>query len=200
MIPKTLKIELNNINRIKIGAIYLIIKINSFSRLNSDELLISSIILSSFRIYPANKHVHSATIGINILFDRKSKNSKNNIFSGFIFDKIPNPRVDGNATIILKTTTMRIDLKRVVLNRSDKIDTIVSIIEIDDVIAANKTNTKKRVPIKFPIGICENRYGIVSNIKPGPALIPWAFPLIAYIVGITIIPAKKAMPVSKNSI
>ena len=157
MIPKQLRIDVIKINSTQIGAMYLIIITYNFSRLNLEDCFISSVTTWGFRMYPTRTHMQKATIGINTLFARKSKNSKNDMFNGFICDQIPNPSVDGKATIILNSVTKIVPNKREVLNLSLTIETIVSIIEIEEVIAANKTSKKNNVPTSYPIGIWLNK-------------------------------------------
>ena len=79
-------------------------------------------------------------------------------------------------------------------------ETIASITEIEDVIAATATIIKKTAPIKSPsVPIELNTFGKFAKINPGPADIP-SFPAKAYTAGIIIRPARKAIAVSKISI
>lgn len=71
----------------------------------------------------------------------------------------------------------------------------------EEVKAANNTGIKNTVPITPPIGIPLNTFGKVMNINPGPALsADLSPPENAKTPGITMSPARKAMPVSNSSI
>ena len=87
------------------------------------------------------------------------------------------------------------------LNLSINMETTVSISEIEDVSAAKSTRTKKTVPIMLPPAMLSKTLGRVTNIRPGP--LPKALsspPENEKTAGITIRPAKNAIPVSKSSI
>ena len=80
-------------------------------------------------------------------------------------------------------------------------ETTVSIREIEEVSAANRTSRKKALPINPPNGMLANTFGSVINIKLGPALnCAWSPPEKTKTAGTIIRPAKKAIPVSKISI
>ena len=117
--------------------------------------------------------------------------------------QIPLPSDDGIPKSTEPTNTkIQVNL-RPQPNLSLKIETTVSIREIDDVSAAKSTSKKNATPTKVPAipGIESNTCGRVMNIRPGPAPRFSGCPFEkAYTAGITIIPAKKAIPVSKNSI
>ena len=83
------------------------------------------------------------------------------------------------------------------LNLSIKIDTTVSISEMDEVRAARSTMKKNRTPIKVPPNMVSKIPGSVSNIRPGP--LDSIFPL-TNAAGTIINPARKATPVSNSSI
>ena len=115
--------------------------------------------------------------------------------------KVPYPRAESVPKIIepIKTISKVLFLESPVL--SFTIETTVSISEIEEVRAANRTNTKNKVPITVPPVILSNTLGSVTNISPGP--LPKALsspPEKAKTAGIIIRPAKKAIPVSKISI
>lgn len=81
----------------KIGAIYFIITLNSFSFLNAELNLISSAIAFGLMTYPTKHTVRNATIGIRILLLMKSKKSRKLIPIGCTELSAPNPRDDGSA-------------------------------------------------------------------------------------------------------
>ena len=86
-------------------------------------------------------------------------------------------------------------------NFSHKIETIVSISDIEDVRAASKTKIKNTAPIIFPPDIEAKTFGSVINISFGPALRASLFPPEnAKTAGIIIIPEIKATAVSNSSI
>ena len=115
--------------------------------------------------------------------------------------KTPKPRQGKTpiATAQMKTINVALCLDQPSL--SLKIETIVSISEIADVNAANKTNMKNTVPITLPKGMLSKTLGNVTNISDGPfpraALSP---PEKANTAGIIVNPARNAIAVSKISI
>ena len=71
---------------------------------------------------------------------------------------------------IMPASTIRQVVRRFQWNLSWKIETTVSIREMEDVSAAKSTSRKKTVPITPPIGMLLNTFGRVMNIRLGPAL------------------------------
>ena len=55
------------------------------------------------------------------------------------------------------------------LNLSIKMETIVSIKEMEEVTAAKNTRIKNTVPSTVPRGMLANTFGRVMNISPAPA-------------------------------
>lgn len=144
---------------------------NSFSPLNVPSVTFtSSATTSGFNINPTSTQVKNAAIGIITLLLIKSNESRMDMFRNVICPQIPNPSDEGipiiNAIIVIK---IHANL-RLQLNLSLKMDTIVSIKEIDEVSAAKNTNIKNAVPTKLPIGMLLNTFGNVTNINPGPVL------------------------------
>ena len=85
------------------------------------------------------------------------------------------------------------------LNLSIKMETIVSIKEMEEVTAAKNTRIKNTVPSTVPRGMLANTFGRVMNISPAPAFKADSSPPEKINTDGTIInPAKKANPVSKN--
>ena len=75
---------------------------------------------------------------------------------------------------------------REILNKSIKLDTTASRIEMQLVSAANATMIKNSAPIKFPMPpICWKTFGIATNIRPGPALSRPSCPIKINTVGIS---------------
>ncbi len=90
--------------------------------------------------------------------------------------------------------------RRVIPVWSMRLETNASRIETEDVSAANRTITKKTIPINVPIPpMAPNTFGSVTNIRLGPADMP-SVPRNAYTVGTIIIPARNATSESKISI
>ena len=148
-----------------------------------------------------NIQVKNATIGIIILLLIKSKKSKNCKPKILTSAHIPLPSEEGSPKAKLNKNTIKQVILRFHLNLSQTMDTMVSIKEIDEVNAANKTKTKKTQPTISPNGILLNTFGKVTNIRPGPAFnADWSPPEKAKTEGIIIRPAKNAIPVSKISI
>ena len=103
-------------------------------------------------------------------------------------------------TISAYMVTIMVPLFLEILNLSIILDTMASIIDTEDVSAANETITKNKSPIKFPIFPIEpNTLGRDTNISPGPPDIP-SFPINTYTAGTIISPARNATAVSNISI
>ena len=83
IIPSTSSTDDASINKINIGAIYLIITVKSVRFLALAEISISSVIVLTLTTYPIKIQVKNATIGISTLFEIKSKKSKNCILNIF---------------------------------------------------------------------------------------------------------------------
>ena len=78
--------------------------------------------------------------------------------------------------------------------------TRVSMMEMQEVSAAKATMMKNTRPIREPARpMASNTLGRDTNIRLGPEAIP-SVPENTNTAGMIIIPAKKATPVSKNSI
>ena len=132
----------------------MIITLNIFSPLNVPSVtLTSSATNFGLRMKPTMIHVKIARIGIITLFEMKSKKSRLLIPSGAIPEQIPCHNDDGipNTNVKIVTAIQAFFLPQPVLSR--RIETIVSIKEIEEVRAAKNTNTKKAVPRNPPIGI-----------------------------------------------
>ena len=131
----------------------------------------------------------------------KSMISRMVIFLQEIWLSTPNPREEGIPRINAPIATPTQVVRRFRWNLSIKIETIVSINEIEEVNAANNTSRKKTNPIRFPAFMLSNTFGSVTNIKLGPAFKLEVSPFEnANTAGIIINPAKNAIPVSKISI
>ena len=79
-------------------------------------------------------------------------------------------------------------------------ETADSVNAIAEVNAANNTSTKNRIPITVPIPILAKIFGMVINIRDGPALsVLWSPPEKANTAGIIIRLAMIAIAVSKIS-
>ena len=113
----------------------------------------------------------------------------------------PKPREEGTPRIRHSTNTNRQVFFRPQPNLSTKIDTMVSIKEMEEVRAANSTSTKNTAPIISPPTMLSKTLGRVTNIRPGP--LPRAAsspPENTKTAGMIIRPARNAIPVSKISI
>lgn len=186
-----------------IGAIHLIITVNNFSLLNcpSDDLTSSEITFGP-TTNPIRIHVSSATIGMITLLLIKSKVSRIDMFPKNVMSlHALKPNADGIPIAKQKIVTT-IHVKVLFQwNLSQRIETIVSINEIEEVSAAKNTNMKKSVPIAPPNAMLLNTFGNVMNIRLGPACKFSAVPPEnANTPGTTISPAMNAIPVSKISI
>ena len=85
-------------------------------------------------------------------------------------------------------------------NLSISPDTIASMTDTDDVIAANVTMMKNSAPMTVPtLPMALNTFGRDMNISPGPADIP-SVPENTYTAGTIIRPARNATAVSNISI
>ena len=136
-----------------------------------------------------------------MLLLRKSNASRIDKLRNVMSLQIPNPKEDGIPIInAITVTIIQVNL-RLQWNLSLKIETIVSISEMEEVSAAKNTRIKKRVPIAPPIGMLLNTFGSITNISPGPcpncSAVP---PEKANTAGMIISPAINAIPVSKTSI
>ena len=121
--------------------------------------------------------------------------------SGVIPFHIPKPSEEGIPIAIQYIVTITVVLRLFHLNLSIRIDTIVSIKEMELVSAAKNTRIKKAPPMICPPVMVSNTFGSVMNISPGPAPIADSSPPEnTYTAGMIIIPARKATRVSKNSI
>ena len=147
----------------------MIITINSFSPLNVlSELFTSSITAFGLMTNPTKIQVKNARIGISTLLLIKSKVSKIEKLRNVISLQTPNPKEEGIPIInAIAVTTRQVNL-RLQWNLSLKIETIVSISEMEDVNAAKNTKIKNSVPIAPPIGMLLNTFGSIINISPGP--------------------------------
>ena len=194
--------ELKRIAIRQIGAIHFIIIVKSVLLLNlAPSAQASSKIVFGLMKKPTKIQVIRATIGISTLLLMKSHASRMDMPSGLMKSQTPKPREDGIPINITYTKTMIQVILRPHLNLSIKIETIVSISEIEEVNAAKKTSRKKMAPRISPIGILLNTFGRVMNIREGPAFKFSKFPSEKMKTEGTIIrPAKNAKPVSKNSI
>ena len=84
--------------------------------------------------------------------------------------------------------------------RSIILDTIASMTDTEDVIAAKAVIRKKTAPTMIPnVPMASNTFGRETNIRPGPFPIP-SMPEKTYTAGMIIIPANIATTVSKISI
>ena len=88
--------------------------------------------------------------------------------SNFINPKGPFPRDEGTPKTIHNKSTIRQENFLLHLNLSWKIETIVSISEIEDVSAAKRTRMKNATPTIEPPFMDSNTLGSVTNIRPGP--------------------------------
>ena len=92
------------------------------------------------------------------------------------------------------------DLLLLHFSSSWKVETALSAKAIAEVSAAKKTKAKKRIPTTRPKPMLAKIFGIVINIREGPAFNTEGSPLEkAKTAGIIISPAKTAMAVSKTS-
>ena len=129
--------ELTRIAIKQIGAIHLIITTNNFSPLNvPSELFTSSITTFGLMTNPTKIQVKNARIGINMLLLRKSNASRIDKLRNVMSLQIPNPKEDGIPIInAITVTIIQVNL-RLQWNLSLKIETIVSISEMEEVSAA----------------------------------------------------------------
>ena len=104
--------------------------------------------------YPTKMQVRNATIGIRTLLLIKSKKSKMDIPNGLMKSQAPNPREDGIPMSTMPINTIRQVMRRFQWNLSCKIETTVSIREMEEVRAANNTNKKNAEPITPPSAYC----------------------------------------------
>ena len=89
------------------GAIYLITKLNSFLRLNSDEISTSAANLPRPTARSMSIQVASAAIGISTEFYRKSKKSRNDIPKIVIDPRILKPNADSEpSTSVIKSISI----------------------------------------------------------------------------------------------
>lgn len=103
-----------------------------------------------------------------MLLLRKSNASRIDKLRNVMSLQIPNPKEDGIPIInAITVTIIQVNL-RLQWNLSLKIETIVSISEMEEVSAAKNTKIKKSVPIARPIGMLLNTLGSIINISPGP--------------------------------
>lgn len=99
-----------------------------------------------------------------------------------------------------RTAMIRLIWRRDLWNSSMQLATSVSMMEIQEVRAANATMMKKTRPISAPARpIALNTFGRDTNIRLGPEAMP-SVPENTNTAGMIISPARNATPVSKNSI
>ena len=85
-------------------------------------------------------------------------------------------------------------------NSSENVETALSVRAIALVTAANNTSAKNRIPMILPKPMLAKIFGIVINIRDGPALsVLWSPPEKANTAGIIIRLAMMAIAVSKIS-
>ena len=114
---------------------------------------------------------------------------------------MPKPSEDGIPAISTKTMVDTVAKSRFQPSLSIRIETMVSISEMEEVSAANSTRKKNRPPMNCPPGIDRKTFGRVMNIRPAPApMADSSPPENTNTAGIIIRPARNAISVSKNSI
>ena len=98
------------------------------------------------------------------------------------------------------TPIRTVDFLRPQPSSSSKVETALSVSAMELVSAANSTRRKNRIPITVPKPILANTFGMVINIREGPACRVSGFPPEkAKTAGMIIRPAMIAMAVSKIS-
>ena len=124
----------------------MIITTNNFSPLNvPSELFTSSITTFGLMTNPTKIQVKNARIGINMLLLRKSNASRIDKLRNVMSLQIPNPKEDGIPIInAITVTIIQVNL-RLQWNLSLKIETIVSISEMEEVSAAKNTRIKRKI-------------------------------------------------------
>ena len=200
--PMAFATELTRIRIRNTGVIHLIMTVNSFSPTNLPLLLrTSSEIVFGPTKKPTKMQVKKATIGIMTLLLMKSMISRMVMPAQVMKESGPNPREDGIPITRARTATkMQADF-RLQWNLSRKMDTMVSIREMEEVSAAKMTSRKKAAPTAFPNCMLSNTFGSMTNIRLGPLCrILGSPPEKTKTAGITIRPARKAIAVSKISI
>ena len=130
----------------------------------------------------------------------KSKKSRNCIPRILKFARGPYPRQESvpssNITIPMNT----VDFLRLQCSSSSNVETALSVSAIELVTAANSTNKKNTIPIAVPKPILAKTFGMVINIREGPACsVSGSPPENAKTAGIIIRPAMIAIAVSKIS-
>lgn len=166
----------------QMGAIYLIMTVNSFSILNFPFSPTSSEIDLAPTTYPTKIQVKKATMGIKMELLRKSKKSRMVMLPRKVTPlQMLKPRQEGRPMTSAPIPTSRQAFSRVSFSLSQRMETMVSIREIPEVNAAKNTKIKKMQPMMLlsqgmPPLIRSNTWGRVWNISPGPAFISEALP------------------------
>ena len=100
----------------------------------------------------------------------------------------------------MMSPTTSVDFLRPHFSSSWKVDTALSVSAMELVSAAHSTSTKNRMPMRVPMPILSNTFGIVMNMRDGPAFSVFGSPPEkANTAGMIISPAMIAMAVSKIS-
>ena len=180
------------------GTTYFIITEYIDARPNSPERDTSSMTDLGFIIYATSTEVRSATIGIIMLFVKKSKKSRIwNLPKMRTESHALYPRQESAPRARLMPRTMRQDTHLFIFHFSETVATTVSIRDIDEVSAARMTIRKKMAPINAPPNIFIKTFGSTPNIRLGPFDI--CAGSYATQAGTIIRPERKATPVSKSS-
>ena len=112
----------------------------------------------------------------------------------------PYPRQDKVPRAIMITPVRTVAFFLPQPSSSSKVDTALSVRAIELVTAANSTSTKNRIPTAVPNPMLANTFGIVINIRDGPACsVSGSPPENAKTAGMIIRPAIIAIAVSKIS-
>ena len=167
--PMELATELPRISRRNTGVIHLIITVKSFSPTNFPLVTFtSSEIAFGPMKNPTKIQVKKATIGISTLLLTKSMISRMVMFAQVMKPNGPNPREDGMPSTSDRTVTKIHAFFLLQWNLSRKMDTMVSISEMEEVRAAKITSRKKAAPMAPPMGMLLNTFGRMTNIRLGP--------------------------------
>ena len=147
-----------------------IIKTKIFFLANvAPHLVISSSTASSPIARTTYRHMKIAAMGIITELVMKSKKSRNCIPMIFTSAHGPYPMQDRVPRATMMTPITTVESFRFHPSSSSKVDTAASVRAMADVSAAKNTSRKNRNPIRVDMPMLSRTFGIVMNIRLGPA-------------------------------
>ena len=113
--------------------------------------------------------VAKAETGIMMEFVRKSKKVRISIPKMVKEARGPNPSEEREPSTIIRMNTAKVEKLRLQPHSSWKVETLVSAREIAEVRAAKRTSVKNTTPTRVPSPMLAKTFGMVMNMRDGPA-------------------------------